>query len=375
VCKSELDIFSIPPTQTSVERGGWVEYNPISSLSDGTPIEFVVGGSGQDYVDLANTQLYVRAQILRADNTPIDNTNHEGPVNLWLHLLFSEIDIKLNDVLVTSTNNTYVYRADIETLQTYGPAAKESQLTASLFYKDVAVHLENGNPSDNAALNTGLKKRHSFLEDSAVVDMIGCIHSDLFFQDKYLPNDVTLRVRLVRQKDTFSLLSSENGATYKVKILDCKLFVRKAKLSASVFVVHAKALEHGNAKYPVRRFICKTFTVLRSNLDFSRENLFSGQLPTRFVIGCIDNDTFNGTYANLISFNFIQLKTLRFDSVETISKRSTAAHQAIGAKRGANQYITAYMSLFSVRENNKRTRKTVSRGQTIRAAMLSTHTI
>jgi len=187
--KSELNIFSIPPTQTSVESRGWVEYNHISSLFDGTPIEFVVGGSGQDYVDLANTQLYVRAQILRTDNTPINNANHVGPVNLWLHSLFSEIDIILNDLLVTSTNKTYAYRAYIETLPTYEPAAKESQLTASLFYKDVAGHLENGNPHDNAALNTGFKKRHSFLKNRAVVDMIGCIHSDLFFQDKYLPND------------------------------------------------------------------------------------------------------------------------------------------------------------------------------------------
>src|SRR5271163_274647 len=113
--KSELDIFAIPPTQTSVESGGWVEYNPISSITDGTPIEFVIGGSGQDYVDLANTQLYVRAQILNANNTAIDNTNHVGPVNLWMHSLFSEIDMKLNDVLVTSTNNTYAYRAYIET--------------------------------------------------------------------------------------------------------------------------------------------------------------------------------------------------------------------------------------------------------------------
>jgi hypothetical protein len=341
--KSELDIFAIPPTQTSIETGGWVEYNPISSLADGTPIEFVVGGSGQDYVDLANTQLYVRAQILQADNTPIDNTNHVGPVNLWMHSLFSEIDIKLNDVLVTSTNNTYAYRAYMETILTYGPAAKESQLTAALYYKDVAGHLENGNPHDQAAANTGFKKRHAFVEDSAVVDMIGCIHSDLFFQDKYLPNDVTLRVRLVRQKDSFALMSSENGATYKVKIVDCRLFVRKAKLSASVFVAHAKALEHGNAKYPVRRVICKTFTVPRGNLDFSQENLFSGQLPTRLVIGCVDNDAYNGNYAknpfNFKHYNLTQLK-LYLDGQQQHIK-------PLEPNYGANQYITAYMSLFS----------------------------
>src|SRR5213083_1434508 len=105
--KSELDLFSVPPTQTSIESGGWVEYNPISSLADGVPIEFVVSGSGQDYIDLANTQLYVRAEIVQGDNTAIDNTHHVGPVNLLLHSLFSEVDFKQNDTLISFTNNTY----------------------------------------------------------------------------------------------------------------------------------------------------------------------------------------------------------------------------------------------------------------------------
>ena len=51
--KSELDIFAVPPTQTSIESGSYVEYNPISSINDGTPIEFVISGGGQDYIDLA----------------------------------------------------------------------------------------------------------------------------------------------------------------------------------------------------------------------------------------------------------------------------------------------------------------------------------
>ena len=106
--KSELDLFSVPPTQTSIESGSWVEYNPISSITHGTPIEFVVGGSGQDYINLANTQLLVCAKIIRQNDGNIDNTHHVGPVNLLLHSLFSEVDLKINDTLVTSTNNTYV---------------------------------------------------------------------------------------------------------------------------------------------------------------------------------------------------------------------------------------------------------------------------
>src|SRR6218665_2989710 len=63
--KSELDVFVVPPTQASIEYGTFIEYNPISSISQGNPIEFSVTGAGQDYLDLSSTQLYVRAQIVK----------------------------------------------------------------------------------------------------------------------------------------------------------------------------------------------------------------------------------------------------------------------------------------------------------------------
>src|SRR6266516_6858749 len=144
--KSELDLFTVPPTQTSIESGSWVEYNPISSIGDGMPIEFSVGGSGQDYIDLGNMQLYVKAEIVQGDGTAIDQTHHVGPINLLLHSLFSEVDFKLNDTLISSTNKTYPYRAYIETLLSYGPAAKQSQLTAALYYKDAARKTDDANP-------------------------------------------------------------------------------------------------------------------------------------------------------------------------------------------------------------------------------------
>ena len=50
--KSELDMFIVPPTQTSIESGTLVAYNPISSISQGTPIEFSITGAGQDYLGI-----------------------------------------------------------------------------------------------------------------------------------------------------------------------------------------------------------------------------------------------------------------------------------------------------------------------------------
>ena len=140
--KSELDLFAVPPTQTSIEHGGWIEHQPITSLDSGGPIEFVVPGAGDAYIDLANTYLLVRAKVVRGVGTDIADDTPVAPVNNWLHSLFSQVDVHLNDTLVTPSSNTYPFRAYVETLLSYGAEAKKTQLTSQLWYKDTAGHME-----------------------------------------------------------------------------------------------------------------------------------------------------------------------------------------------------------------------------------------
>ena len=125
--KSELDTFTVPSTQTSIETGNWVEYSPIATLCDGNDNEFCVSGSGQDYLEAANTQLYVKARILQADGTAITGDAQVRPINLFLYSLYSDVEVSLNETPSTSSNNTYAYRAYIETELSYGTTAKQSQ--------------------------------------------------------------------------------------------------------------------------------------------------------------------------------------------------------------------------------------------------------
>ena len=67
--KSELDLFEVPPTQTSVEYRYWEQKGLTSALTDQGPYEFAVSGVGDDYIDLANTYLFVEAQIMDDDDT------------------------------------------------------------------------------------------------------------------------------------------------------------------------------------------------------------------------------------------------------------------------------------------------------------------
>jgi len=60
-------------------------------------------------------------------------------------------------------------------------------------------------------------------------------------------NEVGIKVQLVRTKDTFCLMGiTPNNA--RLDIIPAVLFLRKVKISPSVFIAHAQALQNRTAK-------------------------------------------------------------------------------------------------------------------------------
>ncbi|KAK2171894.1 hypothetical protein NP493_1005g00001 [Ridgeia piscesae] len=165
-----------------------------------------------------------------------------------MHSLFSQVDVSLNGTVVTPSTNTNAYRAYIETLLSHGAEAKNSQLTSAMWYKDTAGHM--GAIDDE---NKGLLKRKGYVAGSRIVDMMGRVHVNLFFQDRYLLNGVDVKIRRVQSKNAFALMAGGDNPDYKISIDEAVLFAKKVKLNPAVQMGHVKALEKGTAKYPLRR--------------------------------------------------------------------------------------------------------------------------
>ena len=286
--RSELDLFAVQPTQTSVEHGYWKEKGITSALTDQGPYEFVVSGAGDDYIDLANTYLYVEAQIVNKDETDLDTDKDVGPVNLWMHSLFGDISVSLIEKLVSPLTSSYPYRAYIETLLSYGPAAKESQLMNAMWYPDTAELMV-----DRTANNKGFTKGKTLTAESKSIQMIGKLHLDLFCQDEYLLNHVDLKLKLRGSPNEFSLWGDANN--YKVNIKNISLLVRKVQSSPAIRMAHASALDKTSVKYPIRRVEVKMDTIPTGNMNYIQDNMFLGQLSKRLIIGCVDSNALNGT--------------------------------------------------------------------------------
>jgi len=166
----------------------------------------------------------------------------------------------------------------LETLLSYGEDAKKSQLATALHYEVKAGRMDAVTFDNANTRNAGLMQHRNFTTRSRVVDMIGRIHADVFFQNRYLLN-VNVNSKLARSRDAFCTMSQAAHAS-KVKIVSATLLVRKVKLSPSVFLAHTKALENVTAKYPINRVVCKTLTIPANLMDVNHEKLFSGQIAS-----------------------------------------------------------------------------------------------
>nr|AGO14403.1 hypothetical protein CsmBAC4b19.1 [Cotesia sesamiae] [Cotesia sesamiae Mombasa bracovirus] len=295
--KTELELFTLPPTQTTIESSQWVHYKPISSLTDNSPIEFVVQGQEEEYIDLAHTILRLCVGITR--RSPVIASAHPpkvAPINNFMHSIFSQVDVLFNQKPVSTPNNLYPYRAYIETLLNYGADAKKSHLTTVGWCCDTPGKMDSLTDE-----NLGLKKQ------------------------RFLINGVEMQLRLMCARDAFCLMDDTvNGCVYNIS--DASLLVRRAKISPGTLLAHAPvsmaAGVHGE----------------------TMDNILHGQIPRRLITGFVDNKAFNGD-ASMNPFNFqnfgINYLSLYVDGRQIPSK---SLQPDFGNRMN---YIDAYHTLFS----------------------------
>ncbi|XP_043349901.1 uncharacterized protein F54H12.2-like [Dermochelys coriacea] len=233
-----------------------------------------------------------RKGIVKGDGTELVADAEVGLVNYPVASIFSQLDVTLGDRLVSQSNDCYPYRAFIESVLNYSDDTLATQFSTGLFYKDTAGQQEETGLDGE---NLGFLRRAKLTAQSRTVELLGHLHSDLFFQEKLLLNGVDVKIKLTCSKDAFCLMGSGTKG-FKLRILSASLFVKKVRVAPSVHLGHAEALLTTNAKYPVDRVGMKVFSIPVGSRVSNQKNLFLGQLSKMLVLGFVDNDAFSGSY-------------------------------------------------------------------------------
>ena len=299
---SGLDLFSLPPTMTCVERIYYDEQRSTSQLTGNSPIEFIIAAQNSlEYIDLKRSKIYVKARIKHADGKSLQATEYVGPINNFLHSMFYQVDVTVQNKLITSTTTHYPYKAMIQNLLSYGTDAKKSQLTSQLYLKDMTGHYDDNDVKNGS--NTSLYNRSMYFMESQICDMEGPLLHDLFSLDRYMLNSVAINVKLYRSRPEFCLMTSEGNPDFEVVVEDIYLKVCKLQVLPSIITAHAEKLKTTNAKYPFTRTEVRLMSIPAGSLNFNYNNLFNGLRPTRVVVGFVDSQAAAGSYA-LNPFNF-----------------------------------------------------------------------
>lgn len=339
---TQLDLFSVPGTQTSQEKSIWVPYYPLTNTTDQGPIEFDVKPSPH-YTDLSDTRLYIRARILNHDGTTFANETAVSTVNMPLHALFSKVDVYMCNRMITQSTGTYPWKAALETLLNFGYDAKTTQLNTIMYYKDNGMAMNDANASAEGT-NFGLTKRWTYTAGSRYFELYGPLHVDLFFQEKYLLSNVPIRIKLTRSASQFVLMSDMQNQQFKIEIAEAVLWMRHVQIAPSVALSHEKALMTGNALYPVNRTEMEVLTIPSGARTIARDNFFSGKIPKKLIFVMLDNDAMNGSYTRN-PFNF---QHYRIQSIELTVDGEPVAGCPLTLDMGQNRKVRAFNNLFNV---------------------------
>lgn len=125
---SSLDIFSLPPHEVGIDEISIGKHLPISGVTNDTAIEFHIPGESSQYLDLNYLRLYLQVQVVRADDKPLDDTMSLSLAPLFPHGLFRQIDVTLGQKSISTSTNTYPYRAYFEKALSYSRNVKNEIL-------------------------------------------------------------------------------------------------------------------------------------------------------------------------------------------------------------------------------------------------------
>jgi hypothetical protein len=293
----QLDLFSPPAVQKSVEREYTVEYRPITQISEGAPIIFELTEQ-KHFLDLYNSQLYAKLKVVKADGSAVAADKKVVPVNNVLHSLFEKITVLIEGREVTGSNKDYPYKAYLSTLLAYSQDTKESQLQAQGFFKD------DRDDMDKVDTNPGALERQELFAKSQSVVLQSPLYEDIFLQQRLIPNNTRVTLKLERASNAFALLNLEAAGDYKIVLQEVIFKARMVELYPDVQYSISKTLEARPALYPYTKREIRVENLAKGFTSGVFDNIFPNRLPTRVIVALVSAAAYNGNKKkNPFAFN------------------------------------------------------------------------
>ena len=243
-------------------------------------IKFTVKSATDLYLDLNNLRLHVIAKITNTDGTNID-VKTAAPINLTLHSMFSELGLEFNGRNVGDTSQLYPYRSVLECLLNFCKEMQETRHLSERWTKDTSGHM---NVTAVGGNNAGLNARTATFARSTLFELIVRPHLDGFHQERLIPPNIDLHMKLIPSANDFVCKSAAPAANaqqdnYKLVSLNANFIIRTKKLTSTAHKALMDLLLTQNMVHHLSRVQMKHLSIPANQTSINFDNGFTGALP------------------------------------------------------------------------------------------------
>ena len=321
------------------------------------PIQFDITSPAEHYIDLQ--ECYLRLCIRLKDKDGVDvnaDTGNVALVNNMMHSLFREVRISLghNQAEITPSMGTYPYRAYLENLLSFGNNAKGSFLKCEGWYADSPGKMDHHFADGEQHRNTGLMFRKNVLVPSREVELVGRLHCDLFLQERYLLDQVPLKIDLIKNTENFYLMCPDDKE-YHLTITKAEFYTRQLTLRSDIREEHVRALTmQKTVKYPLTQVQVSVHDIPQGRKDFHLDHLIKGNLPKRLVLGMVSNEAYAGSKVkNPYNFHHYHVNKfkVKVDNNE-VQEDQLNSHFGLHSAQNKQLYLNLFRNLGQLWEEN-----------------------
>lgn len=293
----ELALFSKPMVNTGITSYKWVQYRPVSTISNSGVLQFTIPGTSKDYVNLKNSYLQIAGRILKGNEQPIKEDDC-ALENLALQTLWSQVDVSFQQEVISSKVGTnYAYKSYLDIILNSSEHVMLNQLTSQLFHKDDAGLF------DRANANSSYRLRKRQTRQGREIQLEGPLYVDICQQERPILNGVEINIKFWPNKPSFYISSILADKGYYFQVTDAILNVCMVEVSPAILVGHAAALKESPALYPFHQSEFKAFSIPKGQYDYTIDNIFQGDVPSDLVVGLVSSRSYIGNYEKN-PFNF-----------------------------------------------------------------------
>ena len=161
--------------------------------------------------------------------------------------------------------------------------------------------------------NKGMEGCYIAFRNENKVELMGFLMSDIMGIQGAIVNGVEISIIMISNTDNIRLQSFKNNTYGRIVIDDIYMYVCKRQFSKEVILTHADLMQTTEASYPFKISEVRAYNGNKGNTEVIIENPYESKIPTRFLLGMIDADSYIGNWRkNPLNFQHYDIQRAAF---------------------------------------------------------------